>query len=117
MFINVQYGDTFEEISLAKKNGNDIYNFENIDLFSDFDSLISILKNLDVFVTVSNSTAHFACALGIPTILICPKKSSTYYYWDYEDGKTPWYSSVSIVKFEHSLDYTMNIVNKLIDEI
>ncbi len=117
LFINVQYGDTFEEISLAKKNGNDIYNFENIDLFSDFDSLISILKNLDVFVTVSNSTAHFACALGIPTILICPKKSSTYYYWDYEDGKTPWYSSVSIVKFEHSLDYTMNIVNKLIDEI
>ena len=32
--------------------------------------ILSILKNLDVFVTVSNSTAHFAGALGIPTILI-----------------------------------------------
>ena len=63
---------------------------KDVDLFYDFDSLISILKNLDVFVTVSNSTAHFAGALGVPTILICPKKSSTYYYWNYEDGKTPW---------------------------
>ena len=57
-----------------------------------------------------------AISLGIPTILICPKKSSTYYYWDYEDGKTPWYDSVSIVKFKHSLDYTMSLVDDLIDK-
>ena len=43
---------------------------------------MGLLKNLDLFITVSNSTAHFAGALGIPTILICPKKSSTYYYWN-----------------------------------
>jgi len=116
LFINLQYGDTFKEISEFTENGNIIYNFDNIDLFNDFDSLISILKNLDVFVTVSNSTAHFAGALGIPTILICPKKSSTYYYWDYEDGKTPWYDSVSIVKYKHSLDYTMSLVDDLIDK-
>ena len=89
----------------------------NIDLFNDFDSLISILKNIDVFVTVSNSTAHFAGALGIPTILICPKQSSTYYYWDYENGKTPWYESISIVKFKHSLNYTMKLVDELINNI
>ena len=83
-----------------------IYNFNNeIDLFNDFDSLISILKNIDVFVTVSNSTAHFAAALGVRTILICPKKSSTYYYWDYENGKTLWYENVSIIKFSDSLNY------------
>ena len=117
LLVNLQYGDTSKEISQFKENRNKIYNFNNIDLFNDFDSLISILKNLDVFVTVSNSTAHFAGALGVPTILICPKKSSTYYYWDYEDGKTPWYYSVSIIKFENSLKYTMNLVNELIDNI
>ena len=93
------------------------YNFDNVDLFNDFDSLISILKNLDVFVTVSNSTAHFAGALGVPTILICPKKSSTYYYWDYEDGKTPWYNNISIIKFKDSLDNTMKLVDDLINKI
>ena len=117
MFFNLQYGDTNEEIKQFKKSGKIIYTFEDIDLFNDFESLISILKNLDVFITVSNSTAHFAGALGIPTILICPKKSSTYYYWDYNDGKTPWYNNISIIKFKNSLGYTMDLVNDLIDKI
>ena len=117
IFINLQYGDTSKEIDQFKESNLDIYNFNNIDLFNDFDSLISILKNIDVFVTVSNSTAHFAGALGIPTILICPKQSSTYYYWDYENGKTPWYNTISIVKFKHSLSYTMKLVDELIDNI
>ena len=116
-FFNLQYGDNINEINKFRESGKSIYNFDNVDLFNDFDSLISILKNLDVFVTVSNSTAHFAGALGVPTILICPKKSSTYYYWDYEDGKTPWYNSVSIVKFRVSLEFTMKLVNDLISKI
>ncbi len=117
LFINLQYGENKEEIKKFRESGNHIYNFDNIDLFNDFDSLISILKNLDVFVTVSNSTAHFAGAIGVPTILICPKKSSTYYYWDYENGKTPWYNSISIIKFKYSLNYTMKLVDALIDRM
>ena len=115
--INLQYGDTDKEVKQFKASGNNLYTFSGIDLFNDFDSLLSILKNLDIFVTVSNSTAHFAGALGIPTILICPKISSTYYYWDYENGKTPWYKSVSIIKFKNSIEYTMNLVNDLIDRL
>ncbi len=117
LFINLQYGDSLRDINNLKKNNLDVYNFNNIDLFNDFDSLISILKNIDVFVTVSNSTAHFAGAMGVPTILICPKQSSTYYYWDYENGKTPWYDSISIIKFKHSINYTMSLVDELIDNI
>ena len=115
--INLQYGDVNKEINDLNSYGYKIYNFKEIDLFNDFDSVISILKNIDIFVTVSNSTAHFAGALGVPTILICPKKSSTYYYWDYENGKTPWYESVSIIKLESSIGKTIDLVNKMIDKI
>ena len=115
--INLQYGDVNKEINDLNNYGYKIYNFNEIDLFNDFDSVISILKNIDVFVTVSNSTAHFAGALGVPTILICPKKSSTYYYWDYENGKTPWYESVFVIKLENSIDRTIDLVNKMIDKI
>ncbi|MDC0453437.1 hypothetical protein OAL95_01630 [Alphaproteobacteria bacterium] len=117
IFINLQYGDNLEEISKFRESGKSIYSFDNVDLFNDFDNLISILKNLDVFITVSNSTAHFAGALGVPTILICPKKSSTYYYWDYEDGRTPWYKSISIIKYKDSINYTMQQVDELINKI
>ena len=117
LIVNLQYGNTTQEVEEIKNQNLDIYNFDELDLFNDFESLICILKNIDVFVTVSNSTAHFAGGLGIPTILICPKISSTYYYWDYDDGKTPWYKSINIVKMEDSIEKTMDKVNKLIDII
>ena len=99
-----------------KQNGFEIYNFENVDLFNDFESVISILKNLDLFVTVSNSTAHLAAALGIPTIVICPKKTSTYYYWDYDDGFTPWYNNVRVLKVQGSIKKTINNTIKHISQ-
>tara|TARA_Y100001970_G_C14207239_1_gene844796 strand:- start:534 stop:2324 length:1791 start_codon:yes stop_codon:yes gene_type:complete len=113
--INLQYGNVLHELDEFKKRGFEIYNFKNIDLFNDFDSTLSILKNLDLFVTVSNSTAHIAGALGVPTIIICPKKSSTYYYWDYDDGLTPWYKNVHILKVEFSIKNTINKLNELIE--
>ena len=105
------------EINDLNNYGYKIYNFNEIDLFNDFDSVISILKNIDVFVTVSNSTAHIAGALGVPTIIICPKKTSTYYYWDYDDGNTPWYNNVTILKSESSIKNTIQKLNILIDKI
>ena len=114
-FINLQYGNVDKEINKINKKGFEIYNFKNIDLFNDFDSILSILKNLDLFITVSNSTAHIAGSLGVPTIVICPKKSSTFYYWDYEDGLTPWYNNVNILKVEGSIKKTINKLNELIE--
>jgi len=116
ILINLQYGEVFDEINKANKKGIEIFTFNKIDLFNDFDSCLSILKNLDVFVTVSNSTAHIAGALGVPTIVICPKKSSTYYYWDYDNNLTPWYKSIRVIKYKDSIKKTMNEVNKFIDD-
>ena len=112
-FINLQYGNVEEDINNFKSNGKNIYTFNNIDLFNDFDSLISILKQLDVFVTVSNSTAHFAGALGIPTILICPKKSAMYFYWSNENNETPWYQNIQIFQIDKSLKRTLEEINEV----
>ena len=68
-------------------------------------------------MTVSNSTAHLAAALGIRTIVICPKKTSTYYYWDYDDGFTPWYNNVRVLKVQGSIKKTINQLDMLIDKI
>ena len=100
-----------------QKKGVSIYSFKEIDLFNDFESCIALLKNLDVFVTVSNSTAHIAGALGVPTIVICPKKASTYFYWDYDNNTTPWYNSIKVIKFKDSLTNTMLEVNNMINKI
>ena len=112
----MQYGNTIEEINNFRESGKNIFSFDNVDLFDDFDSLISILKNLDVFVTVSNSTAHFAGALGIPTILICPRKSSTYYYWNTQTGSSIWYKNIKVLGIEKSINETVNVINNILEK-
>ena len=77
---------------------------------------MGLLKNLDIFITVSNSTAHFAGALGVPTILICPKKSSTYYYWNTQTGSSVWYKNVKVLGIEKSISDTIILINDILEK-
>ena len=116
-FINLQYGDVEKEINLEKNKNFKLYSFDKIDLFSDLEGLMSILKNIDVFVTVSNSTAHIAAAMGVKTLLICPKKSSTYFYWSNENNITPWYQNVEIFQVDKSIKITLDKIDKLLNSL
>ena len=116
-FINLQYGDVEGEINLKENKNLELYSFDTIDLFNDLEGLMSILKNIDVFVTVSNSTAHIAAAMGIKTFLICPKKSSTYFYWSNENNITPWYKNVEIFQVDKSLNITLDKIDKVLNSL
>jgi hypothetical protein len=98
IIFNLQYGDVKEDLKKFKeKQGYKIITLETLDLFNNFSGLANLLKNLDLFVTVSNSTAHLAGALGVRTILIKPANHASFHYWNYEGGRTPWYKSVNII--------------------
>jgi len=102
IIFNLQYGDVKEDLKTLKEKQNyKIITLEKLDLFNNFSGLANLLKNLDIFVTVSNSTAHLAGALGVKTILIKPANHASFHYWNYEDGKTPWYKSVNIISKEN----------------
>ena len=97
-FFSLQYGDVTKEIqTFNKKNSLKLEVLSEIDLFNDFLSIASLLKNLDLFITVSNSTAHLAGALNIKTILIKPFNQATFFYWNQNTNKTPWYPSIDLV--------------------
>ena len=110
-------GDVDEEIKQKVNQDFDIYSFEKIDLFNDLDYLMSILKSLDVFITVSNSTAHLASAMGVKTFLICTKKSSTYFYWSNENNKTPWYQNVEIFNIDNSVEGVFKNINERLNNL
>lgn len=96
-FINLQYGDVENEIkTFIKKNSIAIKTLQGVDLFNDISKICALLKNLDIFITVSNSTAHLAGALGVKTWLIKPKNHATFHYWNQPKNITPWYSSIAI---------------------
>ena len=97
-FINLQYGDVQEEVdNYNKKYKKNIITLENLDLFNDLDELAAVLKNLDLFITVSNSTAHLAGSLGVRTLLIRPENHAIFHYWNQPGKSTPWYKSISFL--------------------
>ena len=114
LIINLQYGNIENDKKYLSSQNKYLKIFDDLDLFNDIESCMGLLKNLDLFITVSNSTAHFAGALGIPTILICPKKSSTYYYWNPHDGSSIWYKNVKVLGIEISVSKTIEHINKIV---
>jgi len=105
-FFNLQYGNVAEELgNFLKDNSIQITTLKNLDLFNDFVGLANLLSNLDILVTVSNSTAHLAGALGIKTLLIKPANHASYHYWNYPDNNTPWYKSIRMIEKKNLNDF------------
>ena len=116
-FINLQYGDVDKEINdFNQTSESKIIKLKEIDLFNNLVSVGSILKNIDLFITVSNSTAHLAGALGVKTLLIKPFKQATFHYWNQPTQKTPWYDSVELLEREElndSILFKKKVLSKL----
>tara|TARA_Y100001970_G_scaffold283604_1_gene399201 strand:- start:22679 stop:24460 length:1782 start_codon:yes stop_codon:yes gene_type:complete len=101
IFFNLQYGDIKDELNEFLNNNNKkIITLKNLDLFNNLVGVANLLSKLDIFFTVSNSTAHLAGSLGVKTYLIKPVNHASYHYWNYENSKTPWYNSVTIINKE-----------------
>ena len=112
---NLQYGDVKNEIIEFNNNSkNKLLSIDNLDLYDDFESIASLLKALDVFITISNSTAHLAGALGVKTILIKPENFALFHYWNQKTNKTPWYDSIELVKKNDFLKDS-NLINNFLN--
>lgn len=96
-FVNLQYGDCRKEISsLPKDLRAKITTFADIDPLVDLDSFFALITNLDLVITVDNSTVHFAGALGTPTWLLLPALAD--WRWPVEGTGSRWYPSVRLFR-------------------
>ena len=65
-------------------------------MFDSFDETASMIKNLDILITVDTAIAHLAGALGVKTyLLLCHAPD---WRWFDNTEKTEWYPSVTIIK-------------------
>jgi len=110
---NLQYGDVADEINNFNNKKNELIYIEDLDLYNDFEGIASLLKSLDIFITVSNSTAHLAGSLGVKTLLIKPDNYALFHYWNQKNNKTPWYNSLELIERESFLKGSINLENYL----
>ncbi len=98
-FIDLQYGDTTQErAELERDHGVKLRHVDEIDNYADLDSLAALIDACDLVITVSNTTAHLAAALGKPTIVLLPNVDSLFWYWHRDSGTTPWYPNVRMFR-------------------
>jgi Flp pilus assembly protein TadD len=93
LFVNLQYGETGPEIAAAMgATGAEIYTDPEIDRFDDFEGLAALIDGLDLLVTTSNVTAHFAGALAKPCLLAL--QVTPLWYWGMAAEPMPLYASM-----------------------
>lgn len=87
---------------------------DEIDMNKPFTDTISILRNIDVLITIDTSIAHLAAVMGVKTLLLIGYTSE--WRWFNNDDKV-WYDSVDIIRMteQKSLSNLMPTVKALLD--
>jgi len=115
-FINLQYGNTEDEINdLEKEHGIKIDPLSALDKFNDLEGLLNYIEACDFVVTSSNVTAHLAGAIGKKTYLMVPHGIGKIWYW-HDDDNSCWYPSIKIYRQTQPNDW-MGVIKKLVNEI
>jgi ADP-heptose:LPS heptosyltransferase len=96
-FVDLQYGDTRDEReAIERELGVRVERLPDIDNTQDIDGLAALITACDAVVTVSNTTAHLAGALGRPTWVMVPHGHARFWYWFRDDADSPWYPRVHL---------------------
>lgn len=96
-FVNLQYGDTAEELASAQEQlGVTIHDFAESDPLVDMDAFAAKVSALDLVISVGNATVHLAGALGVPAWTILPLVPA--WRWMLKGDQSLWYPSVRLFR-------------------
>lgn len=96
-FVSLQYGDPTAELDkVRRESGVEVRHWDEIAAGQDFETLAALVAELDLVITIGNTTAHLAGALGVPVWTIVSFAPS----WRWLEGRadSPWYPSMRVVQ-------------------
>ncbi len=96
--INLQYDTTAEEIEGFNKQAFIPMIDPSINKRQDIDSLASVIDCCDLVITISNVTAHLACALGKECWVLLPAGRGLIWYWHCNVSYSPWYPTARLYR-------------------
>ncbi len=85
--VSLQYGVVPTQV-------NGLFFDPEIDITTDLEAAAAQCAAMDLVVTVSNTTAHLAAALGKPVWLMLPKAAGRLWYWFSDREPHPWYTTL-----------------------
>lgn len=104
--VSLQYEPANSDLqALSVIAGQNIHVDPDIDVANDLDGGAAQISAMDAVVTISNTTAHLAGALGAPTATIIPSGYGAYWYWFQKRTDSPWYPAMTMCRQKHPGDW------------
>ena len=103
--ISMQYGSTVESILAQQvRVANRLLVPADLDVTNDLDGLAALMSACDLVVSIGNTTAHLASALGRPTWVLTPMVGS--WRWMAHGETPPWYPSAKVFRQSKAGDWS-----------
>jgi polysaccharide pyruvyl transferase WcaK-like protein len=94
-FVNLQYGQHAEEIAQFHQAGlGQLHTLPEADALRDPDGFMALIAELDLVISIDNSTVFMAGAVGTPVWILLP--SSAEWRWQGAGDRTPWYPHATL---------------------
>ena len=95
--VNLQYGEQQAAfVCEATERCIEACSIDDVDNQKDLDQLAGVISACDLVISIGNTTAHLAAALGKPTWVLVPLAGS--WRWLFHGSTTPWYPSVRLFR-------------------
>ena len=109
--INLQFGDTAEEISKVENNSLvKIHSLKDIDNFNNIDELSFLINSLDLVITIQNTTAHLSLGFQKKTFVLLPTNSR--WHWGVSAEQSIWYPAAQIFR-QSKYNYWEDVLNNV----
>lgn len=96
-FISLQYGDINADVAELSHGARKNFSLDTeVNALNDLDSYAAQLAALDRIITIDNSTAHLAGALGVKTTVLL--KGTPDWRWGLNTDTSLWYSNVKLLR-------------------
>ena len=116
--VDLQYGDTaVERDEFAQSTGIELIHDPTVQPMQDLDDFAAQVAAMDLVITISNATAHFAGALGVSTWILLHTVPRSCWFLERDDS--PWYPSVRLFRQGHRGDWSdvVELVSAALREI
>jgi len=113
-WISLQYGDHDELRYQAAEAALPLHIDRSVDQFVDIDRFAAQVSALDLVITIDNSTAHLAAALGSPVWLLLPAVPE--WRWLLERSDCPWYPTMRLFRQSTASDWS-TVIARVAEEL
>lgn len=106
-YVSLQYSPSEMDLETLSAAGESRWTYDtSVDPMVDMELATAQVAAMDFVVTISNTTAHIAGGLGIPTALLVPRHTGRFWYWFRGQSKSSWYPSVQLYESDGAFDWT-----------